>query len=90
MAVTDAEFNALKRRVADLEGIHAGQRLANVRADLDIARADIVVMKGDLDNAHAAFVDLRALVDDLVLQLGAACERISVLEAASDPTRAAA
>lgn len=90
MAVTDPEFNALKRRVSDLEDIHAGQRLKDIRADLDIARADVSVMKADLDNAHTAFLAMRAQVDDLQLQLGAACDRIAVLETASDPTWAAA
>lgn len=83
MAVTDQEFAKLKQRVTDLEAKNVGQRLASLRADVD-------ALAVDQNNAHAAFIDLRNLVDDLVLQLGAACERIAVLETASDPTLAAA
>ena len=90
MAPTDQEFNHLKQRVADLEAKNIGQRLGSLRTDVDAQGDAILALKSDADNAHAAFVDLRALVDDLVLQLGAACERITVLETASDPTRAAA
>ena len=90
MAVTDQEFNQLRKRVVDLEDINTGQRLKNIRGDVDAQGAAILALKVDVDNAHAAFMDMRALVDDLVLQLGAACERITVLETASNPIQAAA
>ena len=89
MAVTDAEFNALKRRVADLEAKNIGQRLGFLRDDLDVARGDIITIKSDLDHAHAAFLGLRALVDELVMRNGALEARVAALEAAN-PTVAAA
>ena len=89
MAPTDQEFNQLRKRVADLEGIHAGERLKNIRADVDVSAADVLVIKSDLDHAHAAFLDLRALVDELVMRNGALEARVVSLEA-SNPTVSAA
>jgi len=83
MAVTDQEFARLKQRVADLEAKNIGQRLASLRSDLDALAAD-------QSNAHAAFIDLRVLVDDLVMQVDALTERVAALEAVSDPMKAAA
>lgn len=69
----DGELNALRQRVTDLEEIEAGRRLGHIRDLVDAQDRRIKAQQRK--------------IDELVVQLGAACDRVSALEASLDPTR---